>query len=152
DRVRARADGTWLFLERVDRQVKVRGFRIELGEIEAVLAGHPEVEDVAVQVGPTEGQLVAYLACAGGRAPGDLAPWARRVLPEYMVPTHFVVLDSLPRTSTGKIDRKALPEPVGASGGDRFVPAATETERVLCAVVGEVLGIERVGVEDDFFA
>ncbi|WP_432079889.1 amino acid adenylation domain-containing protein, partial [Streptomyces sp. YPW6] len=148
DLARYRPDGVIEFLGRLDDQVKVRGFRVEPGEIEAFLASHPAVRDAVVVV--RRQQLVAYLTPAGDTLPGvaELREYAGQSLPEYMVPAVFVVLDALPLTPSGKLDRRALPDPetgrLGLETG--FVAARTETETILAVVWAEVLGVERVGV------
>ena len=147
------------YLGRADSQVKIRGFRIELGEIEAVLAARPELAQVAVldrEDQPGVRRLVAYLVPAPGRQlpPGDeLRALAARSLPDYMVPSAFVPLDRLPLNANGKLDRRALPAPeTGVGDGAGHVPVRTEAERLVAQVWSEVLGVERVGAEDDFFA
>ncbi len=154
DRVRWLADGALEFLGRVDEQVKVRGFRIEPGEIEAVLERHPAVRDavvVAREDVPGERRLVAYFA-AGGEPPAadELRRHLGEHLPDYMVPSAFVALDALPLTPSGKLDRRALPAPEGGPG-DAHVPPRSATERLLADAWAEVLGVERVGVHDNFF-
>ncbi|HEX2190564.1 MAG TPA: amino acid adenylation domain-containing protein, partial [Longimicrobiaceae bacterium] len=156
DRVRRRPDGQLDFLGRADQQVKVRGFRVELGEVEAVLARHPEVRAVAAAVRGAEAgdrRIVAYLQAGAGLPVAEVRELARAALPEYMVPAAFVVLDALPLTPSGKVDRRALPEPDPAAAGDE--PAAahprTPVEEVLAAVWEGVLGVPRVGPLDDFF-
>ncbi|MER8101364.1 amino acid adenylation domain-containing protein, partial [Kitasatospora sp. NPDC094016] len=155
DLVRRRADGTIDYLGRVDDQVKVRGYRIELGEIEALLGEQPGVAHSAVLVrrGAVD-RVVAYLVPAPG-ASLDTEALHRAVadrLPEYMVPSAFAVLDALPLTVNGKLDRKALPDDAldytGVSAGRE---AETETERLLCELYAEVLGLPATGAEDDFF-
>ncbi|MBV9773838.1 MAG: amino acid adenylation domain-containing protein, partial [Gemmatimonadetes bacterium] len=154
DRARRRADGRIEYLGRIDQQVKVRGFRIEPGEIEAALESHPRVRQAAVVVRedtPGDPRLVAYLVVEGEvPAAGELRAHLGTRLPEHMVPSAFVALESLPLTPSGKLDRRALPAPEGASGGEYEAPRS-ETERVLAEGWAEVLGVERVGVHDSFF-
>ncbi|MCF3135101.1 amino acid adenylation domain-containing protein [Streptomyces olivochromogenes] len=155
DRGRRRADGALEFLGRVDTQVKIRGFRVEPGEVQAVLARCPGVEQVAVVAGPDprgDGQrLVAYVVA---REEVRLREYAASVLPDFMVPSLFVPLAALPLTPNGKLDRAALPEP-SAGPGPAAVSVARaprdDTERELCALFAEVLGVESVGIEHDFF-
>ncbi|MGH9302455.1 MAG: amino acid adenylation domain-containing protein, partial [Acidimicrobiales bacterium] len=147
--------GELVFVGRVDHQVKIRGFRIELGEIEAVLAGHPEVGEVVViarEDQPGIKRLVAYLVPSADTAPtpAQLRSHAGEVLPDYMVPAVFMVLDELPLGPTGKLDRRALPAP-DLQPVSEYIAPRTETEVVLAQVWVEVLGVERVGVEDNFF-
>jgi amino acid adenylation domain-containing protein len=153
---RRRADGEYDCLGRIDRQVKVRGFRVEPEEVEAALAAHPSVGEAAVAAradGVGEPRLVAWIAPAG--APGaELRAFLRQRLPEYMVPSAFVALDALPRTPNGKIDRLSLPAPEGLerADGDGYAAPRTPVEEILCGIWAAVLGVERVGVLDDFFA
>jgi amino acid adenylation domain-containing protein len=156
DRARWLADGEIEYLGRADFQVKVRGFRIELGEIESVLRAHPAVRDAVVVARGADAskRLVAYVAGAEGAIlPGaaELAAHLKERVPEYMVPAAFVALDAFPRTSSGKLDRKALPEPEAAAQGDRYVAPRTPTEQALAAIWADVLRLERVGAEDNFF-
>jgi amino acid adenylation domain-containing protein len=153
DLARHRADGAIEFLGRLDHQVKIRGFRIELGEIEAALGRHPAVREVAVlaRKGP-DGmpRLVAYLALGAQIGAAELRPYLQELLPEYMIPGVFMPLEALPRTATGKVDRKALPE-VNLESGRAYVAPRDPTEELLAVLWTQVLGVERVGVEDDFF-
>jgi amino acid adenylation domain-containing protein len=156
DVVRLSGKGELEYLGRADEQLKVRGFRIEPGEVEAALLSHDSVRG-AVVVARDEGgdrRLVAYVV----GAPGATVPSAsvmrehlRQTLPEYMVPSAFVTLDSLPLTSNGKVDRRALPAPPREQTGGEYVAPRTEAERALAAVWQEVLGAGRAGVEDNFF-
>ncbi len=159
DLVRWRADGNLEFVGRVDQQVKLRGYRIELGEIEAVLAGAPGVGQAVVVAREEEAgekHLVAYLTAAdqpaGVGTVSQLREYLKGRLPEYMVPAAFVVLEELPLTANGKVDRKSLPAPQGRGlTGPQYVAPRTLTEELLCAIWAEVLKVERVGIEDNFF-
>ncbi|HEU0054296.1 MAG TPA: condensation domain-containing protein, partial [Longimicrobium sp.] len=155
DLARRLADGSLEFHGRADDQVKVRGFRIELGEIENALRDHPAVRD-AVVLARGEGEerrLVAWLV-ASDVSQSDLRAHLLSRLPDYMVPAAFVLLDALPLTRNGKVDRRALPEPdaAAASDGDAYVAPRTPAEETLAKVWADVLRVERVGVHDDFFA
>jgi amino acid adenylation domain-containing protein len=151
DRARWRADGTLDYLGRVDRQVKVRGHRVEPAEVEAVLERHPAVREAAVAA--RGDRLAAYVAWEDGESPAaaELRGWLRERLPEHMVPASLTVLAELPRTPSGKLDRRALPEPEAVSGGEHVAPRSW-TEEALAAIWSRVLGAERIGVHDDFFA
>jgi len=154
DRVRWLADGALEFLGRVDQQVKIRGFRIEPGEIEAAIRDLPGVEQAAVMVresGVGCKVLVAY-AKAAGEARLDEAALRKRLserLPEYMVPSVYVILDEMPLTANGKLDRKSLPAPELPTSG--FRGARTPEEEILCGIFCEVLKVKRVGLDDNFF-
>jgi amino acid adenylation domain-containing protein len=157
DLVRYRSTGELEFLGRIDHQVKVRGFRIELGEIEAALLRHPRVAQAVVTARQeaAETRLVAYVVPAGeAPAIGDLREHLRRTLPETMIPSAFVTLDALPLNPSGKVDRKALPAPQGtrdAAAERSWVDPRSELERTVAAVWRDVLGIDRVGADDNFF-
>ncbi len=157
DRVRWRGDGALEFMGRVDFQVKVRGFRVEPGEIEATLTGHPAVREAVVTVHestPGDRRLVGYVCTEGDAAPGgaELREWLRERLPEYMVPSAVLVLDRLPLTANGKVDRRALPAPDGSAyAGREYEAPVGEVEEALAAIWAEVLGVERVGRRDNFF-
>ena len=152
DLARFIGDGEIEFVGRVDQQVKVRGFRIELGEIETVLGRHPGVRE-AVVVAPGGKRLIAYVVTREQLTTSEMRDYLKRTLPEYMVPSSFVVLDSLPLTATGKVDRNALPVPeqVRPELDHAYVAPRTAVEEVLCGVFSEVLQIEPVGVRDSFF-
>jgi acyl carrier protein len=156
DLVRWCREGDIEFVGRADGQVKIRGFRIELGEIEAALLARPEVATAVVVARRDAGRkhLVAYVAPAEGEAPPAAGPLRRSLatrLPDYMVPADVVVLDRLPLNANGKVDRAALPEP-GPSPENGYVAPRNPTEEALARIWSELLGAERVGVEDDFFA
>ncbi|HEV2736692.1 MAG TPA: condensation domain-containing protein, partial [Longimicrobiaceae bacterium] len=152
DRVRWLASGELEFLGRLDRQVKVRGFRIEPGEVEAVLRQAPGVADAVVEVRADargERRLVGYVVAPEARREAVVS-FARARLPEYMVPSALVALETLPLTPSGKVDRRALPAPEAAN--DEDAAPSTPTEEVLAAIWAEVLGTERVGARTSFFA
>lgn len=155
DRVRYRSDGTIEFLGRLDHQVKIRGVRIELGEIESRLQAHLDVREAVVVVrqdNPGQKRLVAYVVPHDGMlwAPDVLIRLLREQLPEPMVPSVIVRLQSLPRSANGKIDRQSLPQP-DQVGAKEWTAPRTSTEVQLAAVWAEVLGVERVGIYDNFF-
>ncbi|MFK4547012.1 amino acid adenylation domain-containing protein [Streptomyces tendae] len=155
DLVAWRPDGQLQFLARADDQIKIRGFRIELGEIEAALTRHPEVARAAAVLRedqPGDKRLIAYAVPAPGH---DLDPAALRTatattLPDYMVPATIVPLTALPLTPNGKLDRNALPAPDFA-GLTTHRPPRTEREETLCRLFAELLGLDRVGIDDSFF-
>ncbi|SFO40854.1 non-ribosomal peptide synthetase [Nitrosospira briensis] len=165
DLVRWLDDGNIEYIGRADHQVKIRGFRIELGEIEACIRELHETGDVAVVVhdGPTGPQLVAYVvpvaaasaAPAQGEATRDFSAELKQQLakrlPDYMVPAHILMLETLPRLPSGKLNRDGLPEP-GAVAGDIYRVPSTPEARLLAQIWQEVLGVERVGETDNFFA
>ncbi|HEV2149751.1 MAG TPA: amino acid adenylation domain-containing protein, partial [Longimicrobiaceae bacterium] len=144
------------YLGRMDEQVKVRGFRIEPGEIEAALTRHPAVREAVVVLRedvPGDRRLVAYLTAEGG-APSqrELRDHLGAHLPDYMVPAAFVALERIPLTGNGKTDRRALPAPDAAASAERYTAPRTPQEARMAAIWAEVLGVERVGVDEDFFA
>ncbi|HEX7243557.1 MAG TPA: amino acid adenylation domain-containing protein, partial [Longimicrobiaceae bacterium] len=150
DRARWLDDGTLEYLGRTDRQVKLRGFRVEPGEVEAALASHPAVRGAAVVA--RDERLVGYVAAeSGGVSVAELREHARGSLPEHMVPSVLVVLDALPLTPSGKVDRRALPEPGAGEVAEGYVAPRTPVEEIVAAVWAEVLGVGRVGAHDDFF-
>src|ERR1700722_14738443 len=155
DRARWRRDGNLEFLGRVDEQVKLRGYRIEPGEIEAVLMQQAGVRQAVVMLRedePGERRLVAYVVREeeGGPSAGELRAGLKTQLPEYMVPSAFVVLAELPLTVNGKLDRKALPKPEGGVSTEEERPR-TPGEEILAGIWEQVLKLERVGLRDNFF-
>jgi len=145
-------------LGRVDHQVKIRGFRIELGEIETAIADFPAVRQsvvVAREDAPGDKRLVAYVVPSDPAKfqPADLRDWLKQRLPPYMVPAALVALPALPLTNNGKIDRKALPTPeqASASANGQFSAPRTQTEKAMATIWEQVLGIEKVGIHDNFF-
>jgi thioesterase domain-containing protein/acyl carrier protein len=160
DLARWRADGELEFLGRMDQQVKIRGYRIELGEIENVLRQHEQVKDCVVlarEDRPGDKRLVAYLVVKKKAEPnivvGSFRSYLKSKLPDYMVPPHFVVLESLPLTPNGKLDLKALPEPELDRTDllEEYVEPLAPMEKALAEIWAKVLGVERVGVNDNFF-
>jgi amino acid adenylation domain-containing protein len=157
DLVRLHSDGRLEYLGRNDNQVKVRGHRIELGEIEASLAQHPSVSQavaVAREDRPGDVRLVGYVlqSAPPETAESDLRDWVRRSLPDYMVPQHIVTLQALPRTPNGKVDRRALPEPLVDSRHDTYEAPTTEAEQLVAQLWQATLHVGRIGRHDDFFA
>ncbi|HEY4465915.1 MAG TPA: condensation domain-containing protein, partial [Streptosporangiaceae bacterium] len=146
------------FVGRADEQVKIRGFRVEPGEIEAVLGRHPGVAEAVVIARPDDdgpNRLVAYVVPGPGArvSPAQLREHTAGVLPGYMVPAAFVVMNEWPLSPNGKLDRRALPAPDwGAAGDGEYVPPRTDAERAVAGIWADVLGTGRVGAHDDFFA
>ena len=161
DLVRLRSDGLVEYVGRADQQVKIRGFRIELGEIESRLHEHADVEEAVVLALDLPGgkQLVGYLVCAQARADASaqatvreaLKAHARQHLPDYMVPAHLVLLERLPLTGNGKLDRRALPPPDLEQALQRYQAPGSELEAQLAQVWRDVLNVQRIGVQDNFF-
>ncbi len=153
DLARHLPDGALDFLGRIDRQVKIRGFRIEPGEIEAALASHPAVRGALAAASPDRAggrRLVAWVA-TDGAGPADLAAHLRRTLPDFMIPSAFVVLPELPLTANGKVDRARLPTPEEAAAAPAPDLPRTPAEELLLGLWEDLLG-RRVGIRDDFFA
>jgi amino acid adenylation domain-containing protein len=150
-------DGNIEYVSRIDHQVKIRGFRIELGEIENTLSAHPEVREAVVITRSDqseEKQIVAYFTAQQQQpTPETLRDFLRQKLPDYMVPTAFVILDALPLTPSGKVNRRALPKPTVSSFSqhNEFITPRNDTERGLAKIWSEILNIQPVGVKDNFF-
>ncbi|HBZ82358.1 non-ribosomal peptide synthase/polyketide synthase [Brevibacillus parabrevis] len=158
DLVRYLPDGAIEFIGRIDNQVKIRGFRIELGEIETALLRHPAVQEAFLMVredAPGDKRLAAYLVFAGGQTvePVEMRSYLKDKLPEYMIPSAFVQMDSFPLTPNGKVDRRALPTPEYArsEAASGYVAPATELEVKLADIWKTVLGVADVGIHDNFF-
>ncbi|OIN52221.1 non-ribosomal peptide synthase/polyketide synthase [Pseudomonas azotoformans] len=155
DLVRQRADGLVEYLGRIDHQVKIRGFRIELGEIETRLLEHESVREAVVLAldSPSGKQLVAYLVSDAehGALRDALKAHLKAQLPDYMVPAHLIVLDSMPLTANGKLDRRALPQPDPEANRQTYVAPRNELEQTLAAIWCAVLNVQQVGLDDNFF-
>jgi acyl carrier protein len=151
-------DGSLEILGRKDFQVKIRGFRVDLGEVEAVLRTHPEVKDVAVAASNDPSGDLSLIAYFTSRQPSpplttDLREFLRGNLPDYMVPSRFIGLEKLPLLSTGKIDRAALPQASNSRPdlSSAYVPPQDDLEEMLAVIWADILGLDRVGVNDNFF-
>jgi len=157
DLVKWREDGNLEYLGRSDEQVKIRGYRIETGEIEAVLGSHAGVGQAVVVAREEEGgqkRLVGYVVPRGeeGVSVGELRSYLKEKLPEYMVPAVLMTVEAFPLTPNGKLDRKKLPAPQWErERGEGYVGPRTVEEELLCGIWEKALGVERVGVEDNFF-
>jgi len=156
DRVRYLSDGNLEFLGRLDDQVKIRGYRIELGEISTTLSEHPAVREslvIAREETSTEKRLVAYIVPKSQSVSDhDFRNFLKTKLPEYMIPSSFVILKSLPLTANGKLDRNALPAPEEvASRETTFIAPRTPTEEVLAGIWAQLLGVPQVSINDNFF-
>jgi amino acid adenylation domain-containing protein len=150
-------DGALEFLGRVDEQVKIRGYRVEPAEVETALRSHPVVREAVVTTWESAAgdvRLVAYCTVDGVTDPTDLRGYLGTLLPEFMLPSAIAVLDSFPQTPSGKVDRLALPDPetIGETTAADYVAPRTPLEETVAQIWCHVLGIERIGVEDDFFA
>ncbi|MFD1047675.1 condensation domain-containing protein, partial [Kibdelosporangium lantanae] len=147
DLVRWTANGQLEFLGRADTQVKIRGYRIELGEVESAVRAHPAVDDAVVVVHESDHKrLVAYVV---PDVPADIHDFVGRTMPDYMVPAAFVSLPALPMTSSGKLDRRALPTP---DPTDDYVPPTGEIQKAIAHIWSDILDVPRVGANDNFFA
>jgi acyl-CoA synthetase (AMP-forming)/AMP-acid ligase II len=159
DLVRYRPDGQLEFLGRLDHQVKLRGYRIELGEIESLLNQHPTVHETVITMRedtPGDVRLVAYVIARQGQQPDTAAlrDYLRNDLPEFMIPAHVVLLDKFPLTPNKKINRNALPAPERSSQGTpktKYIPPQNELEGTIITIWQELLHIEQIGVNDNFF-
>ena len=158
DLARYLPNGNIELLGRIDNQVKIRGFRIELGEIESVLVQHPSIQQAVVlarEDAPGDRRLVAYAVATVGANPSadDLRRFLQQKLPDYMAPSAFMFLDSLPLTTNGKLDRKALPtpDPIRPELEKTFTAPTTPVEGILANIWAAVLKLDKVGIHDNFF-
>jgi amino acid adenylation domain-containing protein len=157
DLARHRSDGKIEFLGRIDHQVKLRGFRVELGEIETVLSQHPNVAQAVVMIRedrPGDKRLVAYITAEGGTpSPNEVRKYLQLSLPDYMVPSAFVPLEAMPLSPNNKVDRQALPAPdyEGSGAAPQFAEPLDPVEDLLANIWARVLGLEKIGVHDNFF-
>ncbi|NOQ27954.1 MAG: amino acid adenylation domain-containing protein [Bacteroidales bacterium] len=146
-------DGNIEFVGRIDDQVKIRGFRIELGEIESVLLKHENINESVVIVRDENGDnyLCAYIVCKEELDHEELRSYLLEFLPNYMLPSYFVELEKIPLTNNGKVDKKSLPEPE-MKAGDDYVAPRNDVEKLLVEVWSKVLGVENIGITDNFFS
>ncbi len=155
DLARYLSDGNIEYIGRIDQQVKIRGFRIELGEIEAAIGEHPKVREAAVIVRedtPGNKRLVAYIVTSDQSTnPDDLRSFLKQKLPEYMMPSAFLLREALPLTPNGKVDRKALLATAELTGEEEFVPPQTPIHQTIANIFSAVLGVQAVGIHDNFF-
>jgi len=154
DLARFLADGNIEYIGRNDFQVKLRGYRIELSEIELALAQHPDVRESVVLANKTNERLTAYVVLKeiSSATTKQLKDFLKERLPEYMLPTSLVVLDELPLTTTGKVDRNALPtDQIGVEANENYLAPQTPLEQVLAGIFSEILSLERIGADDSFF-
>lgn len=159
DLCRYRTDGEIEYIGRKDDQVKIRGFRIELGEVETVLALHPAISEALAVVHQTSAgdpRLVAYVTLADTTAiavqGAELRHYVKERLPDYMVPASFMIIDAFPLTPNGKVDRKALPEPNLTLETETYVAPRSEVEQQFAQIWSDVLGIEPIGIHDNYFS
>jgi amino acid adenylation domain-containing protein len=157
DLARYLPDGTIEFLGRIDRQFKIRGFRVELGEIESALLHYTDIVECAVVVrdNGARKEIIAYLVIRDRSSQTESATikkWLRQKLPDYMIPSLIIFVDAIPRTPSGKLDRKALPQRDDSTDrGSSYIPPNTNTERELAGIWGRIVGVEAVGIGDNFF-
>ena len=152
DMVRMKGDGNIEYIGRIDSQVKIRGYRVELGEIEGALLKHELVKNAAVTVIEKGGNKYITAYYTGEAIPEDeLKTFLEPLIPDYMMPSFFVSIEEMPVTPGGKIDKKALPMPEVTTNTASYVEPVTAAQRALCEIFEKALGIERVGIEDNFF-
>jgi fengycin family lipopeptide synthetase D len=147
-------DGNIEFIDRIDSQVKIRGFRIEIGEIEAQILKHPNVKEAVVLVKEAENGnkfLCAYVVGSEGLSISELKADLAKSLPDFMIPTAFVELEKMAITLNGKVDKKSLPEPTNVLSMNDYVEASNAVEKKLVEIWREILGIETIGIHDNFF-
>lgn len=156
DQARWLEGGTLEYQGRIDFQVKIRGYRIELGEVESVLNSFPLIKKAVVTAFEKDGQneLIAYVVSDDSLEVKTLREFMKVQLSDFMIPSHFVRIDEIPLTSNGKLDKKALPDPYKSAlgGGEKYLAPENETQQVIADVWSEVLGVEKVGINDNFFS